>query len=118
MLTRSPVLLRPPRLRQVGASSRPNTLALAGPAGKTPRDPSPPRPARAVRDPQIPIDRAQPKQRPFLSAVSSLGGFRTPTPLPARPSAKGPASETLHHLRRSRSTAIDPVLPFKIGPLS
>jgi len=31
--TRSPMLLRPPRLRQTRVSSRPNTLAVVGPAG-------------------------------------------------------------------------------------
>ena len=35
---------------------------------------------------------------PFLPAVSSLGGFRTPAPQPAPPSRKGPAPETLHQL--------------------
>jgi hypothetical protein len=40
---------------------------------------------------------------PFLSAVSSLGGFRTPAPALTRPSCKGPASKTLHLLRRPRS---------------
>ena len=88
------MLLRPPRLRQAGASSRPNTFAVAGSAAKTERRRLPPRRMPAVRHPQIPIARAQPKQRPFLPAVSSLGGFRTPAPAPARPSCKGPASET------------------------
>ena len=67
------MLLRPPRLRQAGASSRPNTFAVAGSAAKTERRRLPPRRMRGVRHPQIPIARAQSKQRPFLPAVSLYG---------------------------------------------
>ncbi len=37
------------------------------------------------------------KPRPFLPAVSSLRGFRTPAPRRAPRACKGPASETLQH---------------------
>ena len=47
-----------------------------------------------ARGAQIPIAPAAPPYVP-LSAVSSLGGFRTPAAEPAEPSLKPPASETL-----------------------
>jgi len=56
---------------------------------------------RSVRDSQIPIGRL-PHTAPFLPAVSSLGGFRTPALSPAPRSRNGPAPETLHQLRRPR----------------
>src|SRR5208337_1847056 len=84
------------------ASSRSTPPDLVRPAGKTtPHRPSP-RQTRSVRDPQIPIGRV-PHTAPFLPAVSSLGGFRTPAPSLAPPSRNGPASETLHQLRRPRT---------------
>src|SRR5208337_4645123 len=94
-LTTTPVLLRPPRRHQTRASSRSTPPDLVRPTGKTtPHRPSP-RQTRSVRDPQIPIGRV-PHTAPFLPAVSSLGGFRTPAPSLAPPSRNGPASETLH----------------------
>ena len=47
----------------------------------------------------IPIAPAAPPYVP-LSAVSSLGGFRTPAAEQAAPFLKRPASETLHNRRR------------------
>ena len=96
VLSRSSVLPRPPRPRQGRASSRPNSLVIVVSAAKIVRHRPPRRHTRAVRDPKISIGRARPNGRPFLPAVSSLGGFRTPAPDHARPSRKGPASETLH----------------------
>ena len=64
-------------------------------ADETLRHPPPPRRTRAVRNPEIPIGRAQPNRRPFLPAVSSLGGFRAPAPAHPQPSQR-PAPETLH----------------------
>src|SRR5208337_200521 len=58
---------------------------------------SPPHPpTRAIRRRSTNLHSGAPTNSPFLPAVSSLGGFRTPAPHPARPSCKGPASETLH----------------------
>jgi hypothetical protein len=51
-----------------------------------------------ARSTQIPIAPAAPPYVP-LSAVSSLGGFRTPAAEYAAPSLKRPASETLHNRR-------------------
>src|SRR5208337_3701621 len=101
-LTTTPVLLRPPRRHQTRASSRSTPPDLVRPTGKTtPHRPSP-RQTRSVRDPQIPIGRV-PHTAPFLPAVSSLGGFRTPAPSLAPPSRNGPASETLHQAPPSRN---------------
>ena len=84
-----------------GACSRPNSPAFILPADKTARRWPPRRRPRSVRDPQIPIDRPT-QTAPFLPAVSSLGGFRTPAPRSRTTARNGPASETLHHLCRSR----------------
>jgi hypothetical protein len=52
--------------------------------------------SQPARGAQIPIAPAAPPHVP-LRAVSSLGGFRTPTAEYAAPSLKRPASETLHN---------------------
>ncbi len=64
--------------------------------------PSAPELPRALRPPAQNLHRSGPPNQPQLPAVSSLGGFRTPAPEAARPSRKGPASETLHLARPSR----------------
>ena len=46
---------------------------------------------------------------PSLSAVSSLGGFRTPASEHAAPSLKRPASETLHRLGSGDEFAESPL---------
>ena len=96
VLSRSSVLPRPRRPRQGRASSRPNSLIIIVSAAKIACHRPPRRHTRTVRDPKISIGRAQPNGHPFLSAVSSLRGFRTPAPpyLTTR-LRQGPASETL-----------------------
>ena len=71
------------------ACSPSKNLVDCVPAKNNARQRSPNPDERSDRDPQISIDRARSNRRPFLPAVSSLGGFRTPTPHPARPSFKG-----------------------------
>ncbi len=60
--------------------------------------PPAPETQRALRPrPQNPHRSRPTKQRPFLPAVSSLRGFRTPAPRKTPRACKGPASETLQH---------------------
>jgi len=62
------------------------------------------RSAPTVCDPQIPNRSCQRRQRLFLNAVSSLGGFeRRPHRALRRPRQR-PASETLHHCGQSVRT--------------
>src|SRR5271156_3922862 len=75
------------------ASARSHNLALVLPIDAIFAPPLQRRPRRSVRDPQIPIGRPLPE--PFVPAVSSLGGFRTPAPAPRLHRRKRPASETL-----------------------
>src|SRR5208337_1193771 len=64
--------------------------------------PPAPETQRALRPrPQNPHRSRPTKQRPFLPAVSSLRGFRTPAPRQTPRACKGPASETLQRSRRS-----------------
>ena len=105
--TRSAARPQPQPPRPPLACSPSKNLVDCVPAKNNAYQRSPNPDERSARDPQISIDRARSNRRPFLPAVSSLGGFRTPTPHPARPSFKGPASETLHqtrHRRRRTST--------------
>ena len=83
--------MRTPRSR---ASSPSKTAAIAATDENTERH-RPPKPrSPAVRDPQIPIVALA--KRPYLPAVSSLGGCRAPAPASRPTVAKGPAPETLH----------------------
>ena len=95
VLTRSPVLLRPPCPRQARAYSRPNTPAVVGPAAKIARHQPPRRQTQAVRDPKISIGRARPNGV-LPTQVSSLGGFRTPAPDPHDHAAKGRRPKPFH----------------------
>jgi hypothetical protein len=66
--------------------------------------------SQLARGIQIPMASAA---RPYvpLSALSSLGGFRTPAAECAAPSLKRPASETLHKLRHCAKSASCPFIP-------
>ena len=87
--TRSAARPQPPPPCPPLACSPSKNLVDCVPAKNNARQRSPNPDERSDRDPQISIDRARSNRRPFLPAVSSLGGFRTPTPHPARPSFKG-----------------------------
>ena len=66
--------------------------------------PPAPETQRALRPrPQNPHRSRPTKQRPFLPAVSSLRGFRTPAPRKTPRACKGPASETLQRSCRCGS---------------
>jgi hypothetical protein len=57
-------------------------------------------PTPALRPRPANPHRSRPPE-PFLPAVSSLGGFRTPAPAPRLHRRKGPASKTLHQSTHS-----------------
>ncbi len=66
--------------------------------------------SQIARGTQIPIASAAPPVVPS-SAVSFLGGFRTPAAEHAAPSLMPPASETLHNLRRRAVSRRGPLIP-------
>ena len=74
------------------ASARSNKLAIVLPIDAIFAPPL--RPTPALRPRPANPHRSRPLE-PFLPAVSSLGGFRTPVPRLHR--RNGPASKTLHH---------------------
>ena len=84
----SPVLLRPTRTSRSRASSSSKTAAVAASAENTERRQPPSPRSKAVRNSQIPIG-APDKRSPYLPAVSSLGGFRTPAPRPRTTAPQG-----------------------------
>ena len=67
---------------------RPKRLVVVAPADTTARRPAPPTHSAIRPRPSNPHRSAPNQTAPFLPAVSSLGGFRTPAPRPVPPSQR------------------------------